>query len=325
MTATRRPILSTVLRWSGLSLAGVLIGLLIAAGRGGARSTSPPSSAPATPASASRPADCPCRTEAMRREASRVAEDLRGRLGASAAVIVDPPFVVAGNLPEAQLQRYLATAVRRPAEAMWASLFQRRPTRVITVLLFADRDSYLAGAKRLFGDENVSAFGYYRRNERALVMNIDTGTGTLVHELTHALMAFDYPGAPDWLAEGLACLHEQCRVADEGIRGLPNWRLEGLQAAIGGGTLRPLADLLADDDFYGPLRGTNYAQSRYFCLYLQHRDLLVRFYRACRDSPAAPPAALVEQLTGEPLERTDQAFRAWVMTLAWPAEPAREP
>ncbi|MFW6145980.1 MAG: hypothetical protein ACOC7R_01450 [Planctomycetota bacterium] len=319
MNPTRRPILSTVLRWGVLSVTGGVIGWLIAAGgEAGRREPAPASSAPATAATGRRPAVCPCRTEAMRREAARVAADLRRRLGPSAAVIVDRPFVLAGNLPEPELQRYLAMAVRRPAEAMWASLFDRRPSRVITILLFADRDSYLAGAKRLFGDGDVSYFGYYRRRERTLVMNIATGTGTLVHELTHALMAFDFPTAPDWLAEGLAGLHEQCRVTDEGIVGLPNWRLEDLQAAIAAGTLRPLADLLTADDFYGPLRGINCAQSRYFCLYLQHRDVLARFYRACRDSPATRPADLVEHLTGEPLAQTDKAFRAWVMTLAWP-------
>ena len=308
-----------VLRWSGIALTGVILGWLIAAGSRGQdeRPPQPPASAPTT---TSRPLDCPCRMETMRREADRAAASLRERLGGSVVVIVDRPFVVAGNLPETQLQRYLATAVRRPAEAMWASLFERRPTRVITILLFADRDSYLAGAKRLFGDEDVSYFGYYRRHERTLVMNIDTGTGTLVHELTHALMAFDYPAAPDWLAEGLAGLHEQCRVTDEGILGLPNWRLEGLQAAIGDDNLRPLADLLTADDFYGPLRGINYAQSRYLCLYLQHRGLLTRFYRAYRDRATTQPVGLIEQLTGEPLAQTDQAFRAWVMTLTWPDE-----
>ncbi len=298
-------------------MTGVVVGWLIGAGGRPAarRRATEPSSAPAT---ASRPATGLHPAEAMRREAQRIAASLRERLDPSAAVIVDGPFVVAGDLPEAELRRYLATAVRRPAEAMWGSLFERRPTRVITIVLLADRDSYLAGARRLFGDETVPYYGYYRRRERAAVVNIATGTGTLVHELTHALMAFDYPDAADWLAEGIAGLHEQCRVTDEGILGLPNWRLDGLQAAITDGSLRPLAALLADEDFYGPLRGINCAQARYFCLYLQHRGLLAGVYRACRDTPATRPAGLIEHLTGEPLETTDQLFRDWVMTLAWP-------
>ena len=37
-------------------------------------------------------------------------------------------------------------------------------------------------------------------------MNIGTGGGTLVHELTHSLIAFDFPHVPDWFNEGLASL-----------------------------------------------------------------------------------------------------------------------
>jgi len=63
-------------------------------------------------------------------------------------------------------------------------------------------------------------------------MNIATGGGTLVHEMTHALMAPDFPQAPIWISEGLASLYEQCRVEKQSLKGDPNWRLPELKRAL---------------------------------------------------------------------------------------------
>src|SRR5437764_1129850 len=84
-------------------------------------------------------------------------------------------------------------------------------------------------------------------------------------QLTHALIAPDMPDVPSWFNEGLASLYEQSRFTpDGGIRGLKNWRLPALQRAIREKKLRPLAELMADDDFYNDERaGLNYAQARY--------------------------------------------------------------
>ena len=74
------------------------------------------------------------------------------------------------------------------------------------------------------------------------MLNLGTGTGTLLHELTHALADFDVPDMPDWLNEGLASLHEQCRFRNDEqgpwIEGLVNWRLDALQAVVRQSRLR---------------------------------------------------------------------------------------
>ena len=118
--------------------------------------------------------------------------------------VVRPPFVVIGNLPARRLGRIADGSVARPAQAMWRSYFTRKPTDVITVYLLRDAQSYRKTAKRLFNDTDLPHFGYYKPARRAMVMNINTGTGTLVHELTHALISYDFPRVPTWFNEGLA-------------------------------------------------------------------------------------------------------------------------
>jgi len=276
-----------------------------------------PASQPSSRPVSSQPASAPAID--LSKQAAATAAALRKRFDGSFAIVVEAPFVVAGNMPAAELRRYLDRSIVRPARAMWASYFRRRPDRVITVLLLADGDSYRAWAKRLFSDTKVSYFGYYRDADRTLVMNIGTGTGTLVHELTHALIRYDWPDAPTWFDEGLASLHEQCRVGAKAITGLPNWRLGSLQNAIRAGRLRPTAELISAGDFYGSRRGINYAHARYFCLYLQHRGLLKRFYRDYKAAAAkdTPVATVIETLCGEPIGDVDRRYRDWVMTLSW--------
>ena len=107
----------------------------------------------------------------------------------------------------------------------------------------------------LFGDSGISIYGYYKPSVRTLLANIATGDGTLLHELTHALLDFELPDAPVWLNEGLASLHEQCRFRSDGdgpwIEGLVNWRLEGLQQVIRQGRLRSLGSMIEELDFRG--------------------------------------------------------------------------
>ena len=146
----------------------------------------------------------------------------------------------------------------------------------------------------LFGESGISIYGYYKPATRTIVVNASTGEGTLLHELTHALVDFDLPGAAEWFNEGLASLHEQScfREGADGpwIEGLVNWRLVGLQKMVRQGRLRSLESLVAGSDFRGPLEGTNYAHARYFCLYMQDRGVLRQFVRAYRVERAARSA-----------------------------------
>jgi hypothetical protein len=244
-------------------------------------------------------------------------QKLKERLGDKFNMVVSPPFVVAGDLSLQRLKAYAQWSVVCPGQAMWVSYFPKKPDKVITILLFADEKSYRREAKRLLGDDNLPHFGYYKPTERTLVMNIATGTGTLVHELTHALIVYDFPDVPVWFNEGLASLHEQCIVREDEIIGMVNWRLPALQQAISQGKLRPLQELVSNKDFHGSQLALNYAHARYFCMYMQKRGLLKKFYACFRDHHTGSGAGVkaVEKVFGKDIEAVEKDFIRWVMKL----------
>jgi hypothetical protein len=130
---------------------------------------------------------------------------------------------------------------------------------------------------------------------------------------------------PEWFNEGLASLHEQCRFREGAggpwIEGVENWRLPGLQSAIRKEKLRSLSALISDNDFRGRQEGTNYAQARYFCLFLQRQGILPEFYQQFRQNQQADPRGAKTVLglfPGKSWDDVDREFQAWVLTLERP-------
>ena len=244
-------------------------------------------------------------------------------LGPECEVMVGSPFVLAGDLSRAELSGWLHETIEPAVRAMERSYFRQRPTAPVSVLLFGSERSYNHYTQTLFGEAGISIYGYYKPQKRTLILNIATGDGTLLHELTHALIGFDFPEAPDWLNEGLASLHEQCRfrASEQGpwIEGLANWRLAGLQDVIRQQQLRSVASLLEERSFRGPREGTNYAQARYFCLYLQSKGRLGDFYRDFRDNCTTDPhgsLTLARFFPEQNWQQLDQDFQRWALELA---------
>lgn len=280
--------------------------------------------APPTVAASPAAAAAPC----SQADCEAVAAKLRDRLDDSLRLVVRPPFVIAGDLSESELDAWHTDTIQPAAAAMAARYFDVPPSAPITVLLFSEEASYNLYARRLFADVGISVYGYYRPVERTLVMNIGTGGGTLVHELTHALMASDFPDVPEWFNEGLASLHEQCRFrqSPQGpwIEGLPNWRLAALREAVQEGRLASLEQLATTDEFRGPNEALHYAQARYLCLYLQERGQLEQYYRQLRADCQQDPrgvATLANLFPGRSWAEIDAEFRAWVRGVAPAAEP----
>ena len=207
---------------------------------------------------------------------------------------LERPFVVIGDEPAATVERRSKNTVRWAVEHLKQSYFASDPATIIDIWLFKDRESYETNAEQLFDAKPTTPYGYYSPSHRALVMNISTGGGTLVHEIVHPFIGANFSDCPAWFNEGLASLYEQCGEEQGRIHGYPNWRLPSLRQAIKADRVPSFETLCATtpQEFYQQDRGTNYAQARYLCYYLQERGLLEKFYREFVKAAAKDPTGL---------------------------------
>lgn len=213
---------------------------------------------------------------------SRHVEQLKKKLpSADFTIVVQPPFVVIGDEPADVVKEHSERTVKWAVDKLKQDYFSKDPKEILDIWLFKDASSYERNALALFGDKPTTPYGYYSSRNKALIMNISTGGGTLVHEIVHPFMEANFPNCPPWLNEGLGSLYEQSGEVDGHIHGYTNWRLPGLQKAIKAGQVQSFKALMSLDAnaFYNDDKGTNYAQSRYLCYYLQQRGLLGEFYR----------------------------------------------
>jgi len=306
--------------------------------------------------------------------------------------VLEKPFVVVGDEPPAVVERRSQGTVRWAVDHIKKIYFTKDPSDIITIYLFKDKDSYEDHAELLFGRKPHTPFGYYTHRHRALVMNISTGGGTLVHEIVHPFVASNFPECPSWFNEGLASLYEQCGTNNGQIWGYTNWRLAGLQKAITlsrtpvpekptaegeegqpGGAERTTASSAsagrarpgrndrvaaaaaaaqppaptAEDgnrpkkmqrapiptfrqlcstttwQFYDRDPGTNYAQARYLCYYLQQRGLLRKYYHAFRENADTDPTGYktlksvlgIENEAG--MQKFQKQWEDWILTLRY--------
>lgn len=197
-----------------------------------------------------------------RRNLRARAAALRERYGPHGMeVVVEPPFVVVGDEGLDSLRRYAEGTVRWAAQRLEQDFFDASPRDIVEVWLFGGDSSYRRHALAIFDDRPDTPYGYFTPEHQALVMNISTGGGTLVHELVHPYIDNDFPRCPSWLDEGLASLFEQCSDHEGHIWGLTNWRLAGLQETIEAGGLPSFTALLSTtrDEFYEQDPGSHYA------------------------------------------------------------------
>lgn len=212
---------------------------------------------------------------------ARHIEQLKKKIpGKNFTILIQSPFVVIGDGARASVEANAAT-VRWAVDKLKQDFFTKDPVEILDIWLFKDEASYRKHTREIFKDEPDTPYGYYSYAHKALIMNIETGGGTLVHEIVHPFIEANFPDCPPWLNEGLGSLYEQSGEKDGHIQGFTNWRLPGLQQAIKAGIVPPFKTLMAMDTetFYSRDKGTNYSQSRYLCYYLQERGLLVKFYK----------------------------------------------
>jgi hypothetical protein len=248
---------------------------------------------------------------------------LRERMPKGFSLVVTPPFVVVGDQRADMVRGHAENTVEWSVQKLRQDFFDRDPEEILDVWLFGGKQSYDKHTRTIFHDKPTTPYGYYSSQHKALIMNIATGGGTLVHEIVHPFVEADFPDAPSWLNEGLGSLFEQCGERDGHIVGYPNWRLPGLQEAIGKATVPPLEALMSTTtrQFYDEDPGTNYSESRYLCYYLQEHGLLQRYYKEFRAGHAADPAGIetLRRVLGErDLDAFKTRWEAWVMKLSFP-------
>jgi hypothetical protein len=270
-----------------------------------------------------------CRAEATRATgfsdvdyAEHVAE-LKSKLPAGFCVFVERPFVVVGDGPADEVQGICHGTVKWTVDHLKRDFFKREPGEIITVWLFKDNASYRKHTKAIFGDEPTTPYGYYSAADRALIMNIATGGGTLVHEIVHPFVRANFLKCPAWFNEGLGSLYEQCGERDGHIVGYTNWRLRGLQRAIKADAVPSFKELTSTttSEFYGDDKGTNYAQARYLCYYLQEHGKLNKFYHQFVASQRSDPTGyktLMKVLEADNMDRFKKEWESYVMELRFP-------
>jgi len=238
-------------------------------------------------------------------------------------IVVQPPFVVIGDESPAMVKRRAEGTVKWSVDRLKAAYFAKDPTEILDIWLFRDKDSYEKHTKQIFDHRPSTPYGYFSSSDGALVMNIATGGGTLVHEIVHPFIGANFPDFPSWLNEGLGSLYEQSDTRDGQIVGLTNWRLAGLQTAIRNKSVPTFQTLCTttEHQFYRMDEGTNYAHARYLCYYLQQHGLLRTFYHRFHADQKKDPSGyntLQAVLDRDDMAQFQRDWEAYVMKLRFP-------
>lgn len=250
--------------------------------------------------------------------------DLKSKLpGKQFTIVIQRPFVVVGDEPEKTVKKRASQTIQWAVNYLKQDYFEQDPHEILDIWLFRDETSYYTHAEQLFGSKPTTPYGYYSSKDKALVMNISTGGGTLVHEIVHPFMASNFERCPSWFNEGLASLYEQCGEADGHIRGETNWRLRGLQEAIKKDRLQSFEALCGTttQQFYEDVHGTNYAQARYLCYYLQEQQLLRKYFQEFRRNAKKDPTGfqtLKSILGREDMQAFQNDWETYIAKLKFP-------
>ena len=164
-------------------------------------------------------------------------------------IVVQPPFVVIGDESPEDGEIAIRADRQMGRRSYQAIVFRHAiPTASSTSGCSRTKPATTKHVKAIFDDTPTTPYGYFSAVHGALIMNIATGGGTLVHEIVHPFMAANFPKCPSWFNEGLASLYEQAGEEKGRIHGYPNWRLPGLQQAIKAKAVSTVREALRHDD-----------------------------------------------------------------------------
>jgi len=231
--------------------------------------------------------------------------------------LVKAPYALIGDYEINTLEALYRKAIQPTEYALNVSYFDTKPDQPITIVALSSQERYQRVALDLDQRQTGSYYGYFQSDELRIVLNLTTGSGTLGHELTHALAQIDYPAMPEWFDEGLASLHEQCEFSEEGnqLLGVSNWRAQILLSALERRRLPGLNSLVSQVRIKTDQEALTYAYARYFCLFLQQKNLLSAYYRKLRTNQASDPGGMLtlkQILNVNDLSAVDAEFQQWL-------------
>ena len=185
----------------------------------------------------------------------------------------------------------LHPAARDPGAEKAGSPAARPP---VDFCLFDSSPEYERFVSAIFGERDLSSYGFYMSSHRLVVVNIARSSNSVPHEMVHPLLGDDFPGMPTWFNEGLGALYGKARERRGGMRFGVNYRLRHLKAAIRQDAVPGFEQLTSSSyhDVHGPQERTYYALGRYLLLYLERRDTLDDFYRDLRREEPTPARQL---------------------------------
>ena len=245
------------------------------------------------------------------------AQRLQQVLPADFQIVIRAPFLIAGDLSPTKLQQVHSEVIGPVARALRATYFLSSPHEPITIVICSTEVLFRRLAKDWDGQLEAGYHGYYRRDKRRILLDLEAGNGSLAHELTHALSHADCEELPEWFDEGLGALHEEAAFAANGQRliGLPNWRCTLTRQAAQSGQLPTLHSLTNPTTFRSADVGLNYAVARSFCLFLQERQVLKKYYQELRNrsvTDAEGITTLCRVLEMKTVSQVERQFATWV-------------
>ena len=188
-------------------------------------------------------------------------------------------------------------------------------------------------ANRVHLTRPFGRLGYSNHLDGSVMAWMQSGFGTVQHEVVHALMAVDFPGAPGWLNEGLATYYEETRS----YKPLDNYRLVYLQTILKSESCFPGLKTIfnASRNVYAEGNEVKMymAAARYLVMYLDEKGVMQEVYTQLRDLGDDHP----ESQFGVVLDQFDQSvsefekdWKEWVLARPVPrkwsyhADPAIE-
>ena len=100
-------------------------------------------------------------------------------------IVLQKPFIVIGDESLERVRSRSLYTVKWAVDLLKKDFFKKNPNQIIDIWLFKNKRSYEKHCKEIFDITPSTPYGFYSSTKKALIMNISTGGGTLVHEIVH--------------------------------------------------------------------------------------------------------------------------------------------